>query len=244
MGQERSTLGQASGGGTNGGTSGGTSTVLVVEDEPRIARIIELELRHEGLTVTIASEGQSGMTLALEGDFDLVILDWMLPGYSGLDICRALRKDKRTPIIILTAKDALCDKVLGLDAGADDYITKPFETEELLARVRAALRRGQSRELIRFADLYIYPEERRALRAGQILELTAREFDLLHALVRHADKVLTREAILSQVWGYQFDGETNVVDVYIRYLRLKVDEPFAMSLIHTVRGVGYVLRKP
>jgi len=248
MGQERSTLGQASGGGTNGGTnggtSGGTSTVLVVEDEPRIARIIELELRHEGLTVTIASEGQSGMTLALEGDFDLVILDWMLPGYSGLDICRALRKDKRTPIIILTAKDALGDKVLGLDAGADDYITKPFETEELLARVRAALRRGQSRELIRFADLYIYPEERRALRAGQILELTAREFDLLHALVRHADKVLTREAILSQVWGYQFDGETNVVDVYIRYLRLKVDEPFAMSLIHTVRGVGYVLRKP
>ncbi|MCY0902584.1 MAG: response regulator transcription factor [Firmicutes bacterium] len=220
------------------------STVLVVEDEPRIARIIELELRHEGLTVTIAREGQAGMTLALEGDFDLVILDWMLPGYSGLDICRALRKDKRTPIIILTAKDSLGDKVLGLDAGADDYITKPFETEELLARVRAALRRGQSRELIRFADLYMYPEERRALRAGQTLELTAREFDLLHALVRHAEKVLTREAILSQVWGYQFDGETNVVDVYIRYLRLKVDEPFATSLIHTVRGVGYVLRKP
>jgi len=219
------------------------ATVLVVEDERRIARIIELELMHIGLAVTIATDGRTGLKMALAEDFDLMLLDWMLPGMSGLEVCRALRKEKQTPIIILTARDATADKVAGLDAGADDYITKPFETDELLARVRGALRRGQSREVLRLADLQVFAEERRAIRSGAILELTAREFDLLHLLLKNVDRVLTREAILSQVWGYDFDGETNVVDVYIRYLRLKVDEPFATPLIHTIRGVGYVLRR-
>ncbi len=217
--------------------------ILVVEDERRIARIIELELMHEGLSVVIATDGQTGERIALERDVDLILLDWMLPGMDGLQVCKSVRKVKNTPIIILTAKDSTGDKVAGLDAGADDYITKPFETEELLARVRAALRKGKSREELRVGDLIVIPEQRRAYRALKPLELTTREFDLLHYLVRHADKVLSRDAILAQVWGYEFDGETNVVDVYIRYLRLKVDEPFSPPLIHTIRGVGYVLRK-
>ncbi len=218
--------------------------VLVVEDERRIARIIELELMHEGLSVVIATDGQSGERIALERDVDLILLDWMLPFMDGLQVCKSVRKVKNTPIIILTAKDSTGDKVAGLDAGADDYITKPFETEELLARVRAALRKGKSRDELRVGDLIVIPEQRRAYRALKPLELTTREFDLLHYLVRHADKVLSRDAILAQVWGYEFDGETNVVDVYIRYLRMKVDEPFSSPLIHTIRGVGYVLRKP
>jgi len=222
---------------------GATARVLVVEDERRIARIIELELQHIGLAVTIAGDGPTGLRRGLDEDFDLILLDWMLPGMGGLEVCRALRKVKHTPIIVLTARDSTGDKVAGLDAGADDYITKPFETEELLARVRAALRRGQTRDELQLGDLRMYPEERRAIRSGRLLELTAREFDLLHVLLRNADKVLTREAILAQVWGYDYDGETNVVDVYIRYLRLKVDEPFTTPLIHTMRGVGYVLRK-
>lgn len=222
----------------------GVQAVLVVEDERRIARLIELELAHVGLAVTIATDGQTGLKWALSEDFDLILLDLMMPGMGGLEVCRAVRKEKRTPIIILTARDSTVDKVAGLDAGADDYITKPFETDELLARVRSALRRGQSRAELRLADLQVYPEERRAVRSGKQIELTAREFDLLHFLLRHADKVLSREAILRQVWGYDHEGETNVVDVYIRYLRLKVDEPFDPPLIHTMRGVGYVLRKP
>lgn len=221
----------------------GTGRVLIVEDERRIARIIELELRHIGLTVAIVGDGAAGLRLALDEDFDLIMLDWMLPGMSGVELCRALRKVKHTPVIMLTARDTTGDKVTGLDAGADDYITKPFETEELLARVRAALRRGQTRDELALGDLRVYPEERRAIRGGRVLELTAREFDLLHILLKNADRVLSREAILSQVWGYDYDGETNVVDVYIRYLRLKVDEPFETALIHTMRGVGYVLRK-
>jgi DNA-binding response OmpR family regulator len=223
--------------------SGYAQTVLVVEDERKIARIIELELSHEGYQVTVEYTGKGGLELALEQDFDLVLLDLMLPGLSGLEVCRSLRKVKATPIIILTARDRVGDKVSGLDAGADDYVTKPFETEELLARVRAAMRRNGNRSHLQFADLELLPNERRVLRAGVVLELTTREFDLLHYLLKNADKVLSRDAILRQVWGYHFEGETNVVDVYIRYLRMKVDEPFDESLIHTIRGVGYVLRK-
>ena len=223
--------------------SGYAQTVLVVEDERKIARIIELELSHEGYQVTVEYTGKGGLELALEQDFDLVLLDLMLPGLSGLEVCRSLRKMKATPIIILTARDRVGDKVSGLDAGADDYVTKPFETEELLARVRAAMRRNGNRSHLQFADLELLPNERRVLRAGVVLELTTREFDLLHYLLKNADKVLSRDAILRQVWGYHFEGETNVVDVYIRYLRMKVDEPFDESLIHTIRGVGYVLRK-
>ena len=223
------------------GVSGGPS-VLVVEDDRKIARIIELELRHDGCSVAIACDGPQGLKLALANDYDVILLDWMLPGMSGLEVCRQVRREKRTPIIVLTARDGTMDKVEGLDAGADDYVTKPFAAEELLARVRAASRRGQLREEFRIGDLQLFPEERRAVRSGQTLELTAREFDLLHFLLRNAEKVVTRDAILSQVWGYQYEGETNVVDVYIRYLRMKVDEPFGPPLIHTMRGVGYVLR--
>ena len=222
---------------------GNALSVLVVEDERKIARIIELELSHEGYQVTVEYSGQSGLERALEEDFDLVLLDLMLPGLGGLEVCRRLRGSKATPIIILTARDRVGDKVAGLDAGADDYVTKPFETEELLARVRAAIRRSGNRTRIQYADVELIPEERRVLRAGMALELTAREFDLLHYLMKNADKVLTRDAILRQVWGYRFEGETNVVDVYIRYLRMKLDEPFAEPLIHTIRGVGYVFRK-
>ncbi len=220
------------------------SSVLVVEDERRIARLIELELVHEGFHVELAFDGATGLRLALEKNFGVILLDLMLPGMSGLEVCRTLRKQKRTPIIILTARDSTGDKVEGLDAGADDYVTKPFVTDELLARIRAALRRGMAREELVAFDLQVFPEERRAVRAGQNLELTTREFDLLHFLLRNVDKVLSRDVILRRVWGYDFEGETNVVDVYIRYLRMKVDEPFSTPLIHTIRGVGYVLRRP
>lgn len=218
--------------------------ILVIEDERRIARLIQLELEHVGFSVVLAGDGESGLKLALEQDFDLILLDLMLPGLSGLEVCRAIRVSRRTPIIMLTARDQLQDKVAGLDAGADDYVTKPFVTEELLARVRASLRKGISRQEWRVADLLLIPDERRVLRAGVFVELTTREFDLLHYLMQHADKVVSRESIMRQVWGYDFEGETNVVDVYIRYLRMKVDEPFSVPLIHTIRGVGYVLRKP
>ncbi|MCY0894336.1 MAG: response regulator transcription factor [Acidibacillus sp.] len=218
--------------------------MLVVEDERRIARLIELELVHEGFQVEIAFDGTTGLRRALEKDFGVILLDLMLPGMSGLEVCRMLRKQKRTPIIILTARDSTGDKVAGLDAGADDYVTKPFVTDELLARVRAAFRKGMAREELVASDLQLFPEERRVVRAGQKLELTTREFDLLHFLLIHMDKVLSRDVILRRVWGYDFEGETNVVDVYIRYLRMKVDEPFTTPLIHTIRGVGYVLRKP
>ncbi|MHB1628795.1 MAG: response regulator transcription factor [Bacilli bacterium] len=220
------------------------TSVLVVEDERRIARIIELELAHEGFAVVLATDGVAGLRLALEREFGVIILDLMLPGQSGLEVCRRVRAQKRTPIIILTARDTTGDKVAGLDAGADDYVTKPFATEELLARVRAAMRRGETRaEELTCGDLTVFPAARRAVRAGVQLELTAREFDLLHFLTVNADKVLSRDAILRRVWSYDFEGETNVVDVYIRYLRLKVDEPFGSPLIHTIRGVGYVLRR-
>ena len=224
--------------------AGGPTSVLVVEDERRIARIIELELAHEGFAVVLATDGVTGLRMALEQEFGVIILDLMLPGLGGLEVCKRVRIHKRTPIIILTARDTTGDKVAGLDAGADDYVTKPFATEELLARVRAAIRRGEARaEELACGDLAVFPAARRATRAGLQLELTAREFDLLHFLMEHTDKVLSRDVILRRVWGYDFEGETNVVDVYIRYLRMKVDEPFGSPLIHTIRGVGYVLRR-
>lgn len=220
------------------------NTVLVVEDERKIARIIELELRHEGYRVVVEHHGVKGLERALEEEFDVILLDLMLPGMSGIDVCKHLRKIKATPIIILTARDGIGDKVAGLDAGADDYVTKPFATEELLARVRAILRRGGAKSRVVYADVELLPEERRVVRAGTTVDLTAREFDLLHFLLKNAEKVHSRETILRQVWGYNFEGENNVVDVYIRYLRMKMDEPFETPLIHTIRGVGYVFRKP
>jgi two-component system response regulator ArlR len=228
--------------------------ILVVEDEAEIARILQLELEHEGYSATVARDGLSGLALAQSAEWDLVLLDILLPGMSGIEVCRRLRAESTVPIIMLTAKDDLSDKVSGLDAGADDYITKPFAFEEVLARVRAHLRRtaldrpdapvAHGRELM-LADLVLDPGAHTVRRGGRAIELTRREFDLLEFLLRNQGQVVTRELLLSEVWGYDYAGETNVVDVYIRYLRNKIDTDVDVEarLIHTVRGVGYVLRE-
>lgn len=244
--------------------------VLVIEDEPKIARLLELELQYEGYQVTKAGSGTEGLEKYMEGKWDLVLLDIMLPGLSGIEVLRRIRaRDAAVPILMLTAKDSVEDKVSGLDLGANDYITKPFQIEELLARVRAALRlaaaasaramsnaaghepeQGTANQLyerqeewLTAADLKLNEGTREVLRNGQAIELTPREFDLLVYLLRNQRQVLTRDQIVQSVWGYDYYGDTNVVDVYIRYVRKKVDNGFTPPLIHTVRGVGYVLKE-
>ena len=222
-----------------------TSHILVVEDEVKLAQFIELELKYENYRVTVANDGLSGLSAARESNPDLVILDWMLPGASGLDICRRLRTTgSKVPIILLTAKDDVEDRVKGLDAGADDYVVKPFSVEELLARVRAHLRRNseQDADSLEFADLRLNRSTREVYRGSRLVELTAKEFDLLEYLISHPRQVLTRDQILERVWGYDFMGDSNIIEVYIRYLRLKLEENKEKRLIQTVRGVGYVLR--
>ncbi|MHB9146267.1 MAG: response regulator transcription factor [Symbiobacteriia bacterium] len=222
--------------------------VLVVEDAADIARFLQLELTHEGYDVTTAADGRQGLEQALSGTWNVIVLDIMLPGLSGLELCRRIRAQSQVPILMLTAKDDLSDKVAGLDAGADDYLTKPFAIEELLARVRAQLRRSEGQQqaasstALRVADLELDEATYVVRRAGRVLPLTKREFDLLAHLARHVGQVLTRDALLNAVWGYDFAGGSNVVDVYIRYVRSKVDAESLPPLIHTVRGVGYVLR--
>lgn len=213
--------------------------ILIVEDEINIARFVELELLHEQHQVTVCHDGRDGLETALTQEFDLVLLDIMLPGLSGLEILRRLRQVKQTPVIMLTAKDDISDRVSGLDSGADDYLTKPFAIEELLARIRRSLRHqvGQS-ELI-FGQLSLSPSRREVRFAGQAIELTKTEFDLLHYFLINPNRVLTREEIMNAVWGYDFIGDTNIVDVYIRYLRSKIDEPNQVKYLQTVRGVGY-----
>ena len=220
--------------------------ILIVEDEEKLARFLELELRHEGYAVEKAFDGRSGLTLAEEGGFDLILLDVMLPQLSGLELLRRLRRTSRTPVIMLTARDAVMDKVTGLDMGADDYITKPFEIEELLARIRVALRkhggRTDAEEPLVSGLLALDPTRHVVGWDGAPIALTNREFDLLRALMVNRGIVLSRDRLLEQVWGYDYAGETNVVDVYIRYLRQKIDDAYGVKLIHTVRGVGYVFR--
>lgn len=219
--------------------------ILVVEDEAKLAQFIKLELSYEGYEVTIASDGLTGLAEAREVNPDLILLDWMLPGISGLEICRRLRSTgDKVPIILLTAKDEVSDRVAGLDAGADDYIVKPFSIEELLARIRANLRRTQERDpdLLQFADLRLNRSTREVERESRSIELTAKEFDLLEYLLNHPRQVLTRDQILERVWGYDFMGDSNIIEVYIRYLRLKLEANGEKRLIQTVRGVGYVLR--
>lgn len=217
--------------------------ILIIEDEKQIARFIELELKHEGYDVYVCYDGKEGLKKVEEIHPDLILLDIMLPGINGIEVCRKVRQYSNVPIIMVTAKDDIPDKVMGLDSGADDYVTKPFAIEELLARIRAALRKSKQlniiREVLNIADLTIDTSKRIVKRAGKIIELTKREYDLLEYLVRNKGIVLTREQILENVWGYYYMGDTNVVDVYIRYLRSKVDEGFKTKLIHTVRGVGY-----
>ena len=223
-----------------------TSHILVVEDEAKLAQFIELELKYEGYQVTVATDGLEGLATARECHPDLILLDWMLPGISGLEICRRLRlTGDKVPIILLTAKDEVSDRVAGLDSGADDYIVKPFSIEELLARIRAHLRRTQEEEtdLLQFADLRLNRSTREVYRDNRSIELTAKEFDLLEYLISHPRQVLTRDQILERVWGYDFMGDSNIIEVYIRYLRLKLEANNEKRLIQTVRGVGYVLRE-
>ena len=221
--------------------------ILLVEDEEKLARFIELELTHEGYQVDKAFDGRSGLTAAKNGRYDLMLLDIMLPELNGLEVLRRIRRVSGLPVILLTARDAVMDKVTGLDTGADDYITKPFSIEELLARIRAALRRkaahAQKETLFSLAGLTLDVSRRRVTRDGREIELTGREFSLLQYFMENATIVLTREQLLEAVWGYAYLGETNVVDVYVRYLRGKIDDGFEKKLLHTVRGVGYVLRE-
>ena len=221
--------------------------ILLVEDEEKLARFIELELTHEGYQVDKAFDGRSGLTAAENGRYDLMLLDIMLPELNGLEVLRRIRRVSGLPVILLTARDAVMDKVTGLDTGADDYITKPFSIEELLARIRAVLRRkaahAQKETLFSLAGLTLDVSRRRVTRDGREIELTGREFSLLQYFMENATIVLTREQLLEAVWGYAYLGETNVVDVYVRYLRGKIDDGFEKKLLHTVRGVGYVLRE-
>ncbi|MCI8477768.1 MAG: response regulator transcription factor [Oscillospiraceae bacterium] len=219
--------------------------ILLVEDEEKLARMVELELHYEGYEVEKAFDGRDGLEKALSGRFDLILLDIMLPALSGMEVLRRLRRESTIPVIMLTARDTVVDKVSGLDSGADDYMTKPFAIEELLARIRAALRkhpRQEAAHILRAGNLTMEPDRHQVLVDGQGVELTRREFDLLHYLLENKGKVVSRESLLDHVWGFDFVGETNAVDVYIRFLRAKIDERFGIKLIHTVRGVGYVIR--
>ena len=222
-----------------------SGTILLVEDENKIARFMELELIHEGYEVDVFERGETALEKFHEKNYDLVILDIMLPGMDGMEVCSTIRKDSEIPIIMVTAKDSISDKVDGLDYGADDYITKPFAIEELLARIRAQLRRQQpdKENILEAADLIMDTERYKVVRAGEEIELTKKEYDLLEYLLMNQDIVISREQLLREVWGYDYTGETNIVDVYIRYLRSKIDDPFELKLIKTVRGVGYVLRE-
>jgi heavy metal response regulator len=221
--------------------------VLLVEDERKVAAFIRKGLTEEGYAVVVAHDGPAALAQAWAAEPEVIILDVMLPGLDGVEVARRLRAQGcAVPILMLTARDALRDKVQGLDAGADDYLTKPFAFEELLARLRALLRRSQgaaTATTLRVADLCLDPATRRVTRGGQVIDLTAREYALLEYLLRHAGRVLNRATLLQQVWDYDFDPESNVVEVYINYLRRKVDEGFEPKLIHTVRGMGYVLRE-
>jgi len=218
--------------------------ILIIEDEKPLARFLQLELGHEGYLVTLAHDGPGGLSLALEHEFDMILIDWMLPGMEGIEVCKKLRESKQIPILMLTARGMISERVNGLDAGADDYVVKPFAIEELIARIRAIQRRQSDRssDTYKLQDLVLDPVAHRVEREGQQIDLSVREYDLLKYFLENKGVVQTRESLLRHVWGFSFAGETNVVDVYIRYLRAKIDDSFETKLIHTVRGVGYVLR--
>ena len=232
------------------------ASILLVEDEEKLARFVELELMHEGYTVEKSGNGREALEMALRGDYDLILLDIMLPGLNGLEVLRRLLKEKEIPVILLTARDAVMDKVSGLDAGAVDYITKPFAIEELLARIRVALKlhaghaagfglgtgTGEEEGVLRWQELTLDDRRHQVRYAGHEIALTNREFMMLKTLLENQDIVLSRDVLLNKVCGYEYAGETNVVDVYIRYLRSKIDDVFGVKMIRTVRGVGYVIK--
>jgi DNA-binding response OmpR family regulator len=220
--------------------------ILLVEDEPKISRFIQLELESEGYDITLSQDGQAGLMVARETPVDLIIVDWMLPGLTGVELCRRLRATgNRTPVIMLTGRDDITDRITGLDAGADDYVIKPFSIEELLARIRARLRQTQQQESdwLEFEDLRVNQRTREVYRQNRLIDLTVKEFDLLTYLLSRPRQVFTREQILNQVWGYDFIGDSNIIEVYIRYLRLKLESANRPRLIQTIRGVGYSLRQ-
>jgi len=220
--------------------------ILIVEDERRLARFMELELTHEGYNVDIVSDGQSALMNLMNKTYDVMLLDLMIPIVDGVEVTRRARTFTDLPIIMITARDGVADKVKGLDMGADDYLTKPFEMEELLARLRVLFRKKAPKEeaknLLTFQGLSLNRENYEVYRDGEKKELTKKEFDLLGYLLENQGIVLTREKILNNVWGFDFEGETNVVDVYIRFLRSKLDDGYEVKLIHTVRGAGYIIR--
>ena len=228
--------------------------ILIVEDEEKIARFVELELQHEGYSVKKASNGRVGLEMAQNEEFSLMLLDVMLPELNGLEVLRRLRKTSNLPVIMLTARDAVMDKVSGLDSGADDYITKPFAIEELLARIRTALKKHQSsinnvttttavdNNILECNNVTLNETRHQVKVNNKEVELTNREFTLLHVLLENKDIVLSRDTLLERVCGYDYMGETNVIDVYVRYLRSKIDDAFGIKLIHTIRGVGYMIK--
>ncbi len=220
--------------------------ILLIEDEVKLARFVELELRYEGYDVTVCHDGREGLQMITDHAFDMILLDLMLPGLTGIEICRRVRKFSDVPIIMLTAKDETMDKVAGLDSGADDYLTKPFAIEELLARMRVAFKHvhaGSTKKVhLEVQGLEIDTDKRMVTVDGTVVDLTKKEYELLLYLVQNKNIVLSREQILNEVWGYSYIGETNVVDVYIRYLRSKIDEAFQRKYIHTIRGVGYYVK--
>ncbi len=221
--------------------------ILIVEDDSKIARFVELELRHEGYETETATDGRTGLAKALEPQTDLVLLDIMLPELSGMEVCRRIRQESTVPVIMLTAKGDVTDKVAGLDMGANDYMTKPFAIEELLARIRVALKShsGETKKdnaKLSHGKLTVDPAARQVSFGGEPLSLTKKEFDLLAFLLKNKNRAVPREELLSAVWDYDYAGDTNVVDVYVRYLRQKVEEPLGLRFIETVRGVGYMVR--
>lgn len=223
---------------------------MIIEDEDNLSNFVSLELQHEGYETKVCENGREGLDVALNEDWDAILLDLMLPELNGLEVCRRLRQSKSTPIIMMTARDSVIDRVSGLDHGADDYVVKPFAIEELLARLRAVLRRvdfendhGTTKQTtVTYRDLTIEKENRIVRRGDEIIELTKREYELLLTLMENINVVLARDVLLKKVWGYESQIETNVVDVYIRYLRNKIDRPGEDSYIQTVRGTGYVMR--
>ena len=219
--------------------------ILVVEDDQKILQFLQRGLALDGYRVETALDGKTALEVALETSPDLVVLDLMLPGMDGLEVCRRLRAEGDVPILILTAKDSVNDRVIGLDMGADDYMVKPFDLDELLARIRALLRRVQPSahpEVYQFADLTLDSGTHQAKRGDRVISLTAKEYELLEMFMRHPRQVLTRDVIYDAVWGYDFGGKSNIIEVYVRYLRQKLQAESEEQLIHTVRGVGYVLR--
>jgi two-component system response regulator MprA len=220
--------------------------LLLIEDDDKIADFVRRGLIYEGYQIEVARDGEGGLVAARDRPPDMVILDWMLPGLDGLEVLRRLRAASDLPVLMLTAKDSVSDRVVGLEAGADDYLVKPFHFEELLARVRALLRRRMAepeQETLRFSDLELNTITRQAKRGTRLVDLTAKEYDLLEYFMRHPRQVLTREQIYDRVWGYDFGGESNIIEVYVRYLRGKLEAANEPRLIQTIRGVGYALRE-